>query len=70
MVLVSSESPFVSLVPAFAHTELAELDEVREFKADIEAFPGVKVVWQKDGVAIGDNGAEMTTSFHEISETK
>ncbi|XP_031430244.1 platelet-derived growth factor receptor alpha isoform X2 [Clupea harengus] len=64
------ESPFVSLVPAFAHTELAELDEVREFKADIEAFPGVKVVWQKDGVAIGDNGAEMTTSFHEISETK
>lgn len=67
---VSSESPFVSLVPSFTHTELAELDEVREFRADIEAFPTVNVVWHKDGVPLGGNSAEMTTSLRQISETK
>ncbi|XP_076134312.1 platelet-derived growth factor receptor alpha isoform X2 [Alosa pseudoharengus] len=64
------ESPFVSLVPDFTHTEQAELDEVREFMVDIDAFPGVNVVWHKDGVPLGGNSAEMTTNLYTISETK
>ncbi|KAL2089879.1 hypothetical protein ACEWY4_014567 [Coilia grayii] len=64
------ETPFVSMVPSFTHTELAELDEVREFRVDIDAFPDVKVIWQKDGVAVGDNAAEMTTTFRQTGETK
>ncbi|XP_063057400.1 platelet-derived growth factor receptor alpha isoform X2 [Engraulis encrasicolus] len=64
------ETPFVTMVPSFTHTELAELDEVREFSVDIDAFPDVKVIWQKDGVAVGDNAAEMTSTFRQMGETK
>uniref|UniRef100_A0AAY4DTN5 Platelet-derived growth factor receptor alpha n=1 Tax=Denticeps clupeoides TaxID=299321 RepID=A0AAY4DTN5_9TELE len=64
------ESPFVSLAPAFTPLEVAELDEVREFKVDVEAFPGVRVAWLKDGLSLGENSAEITTSLRQISETR
>lgn len=67
---VFSESPFVSLVPRFSDTELAELDEVREFRADIDAFPTVSVFWHKDGVPLNGNSAEMTAGLYQITDTK
>uniref|UniRef100_A0AAY4DUE5 receptor protein-tyrosine kinase n=1 Tax=Denticeps clupeoides TaxID=299321 RepID=A0AAY4DUE5_9TELE len=66
----NEKSPFVSLAPAFTPLEVAELDEVREFKVDVEAFPGVRVAWLKDGLSLGENSAEITTSLRQISETR
>ncbi|XP_034036396.1 platelet-derived growth factor receptor alpha [Thalassophryne amazonica] len=63
------EKEFVSLRPQFRSHETAELDEVREFQADIDSFPSAHVMWLKDGLPLSDVTAEITTSLRQISET-
>ncbi|XP_076873224.1 platelet-derived growth factor receptor alpha isoform X2 [Brachyhypopomus gauderio] len=64
------ETEFVSVVPMFGALETARLDDVREFRVDIEALPAPKVTWFKDGVVLGDVSAEIATSTRPISETR
>ncbi|XP_076008962.1 platelet-derived growth factor receptor alpha [Genypterus blacodes] len=64
------ESPFVTLQPEFNVREWADLDEVREFRADVDSFPGARVTWFKDGLPLGDVTAEITTSLRQLSETR
>ncbi|XP_071395167.1 platelet-derived growth factor receptor alpha [Centroberyx affinis] len=64
------ESAFVSLWPEFSSQESAELDEVREFRADIDSFPSVRVTWLKDGLPLNDVTAEITASLRKLSETR
>ncbi|XP_060884998.1 platelet-derived growth factor receptor alpha [Labrus mixtus] len=60
---------FLSIRPEFREYESAELDEVREFRALISAFPNAQVTWLKDGVPLSDVTAEITTSLRQLSET-
>ncbi|XP_051951302.1 platelet-derived growth factor receptor alpha [Xyrauchen texanus] len=60
---------FVHLNPEFGAMETAMLDEVREFRVDIESFPAPKVTWLKDGSILGDVAAEINTNLLTISET-
>uniref|UniRef100_A0A8C1IHP6 Platelet-derived growth factor receptor alpha n=1 Tax=Cyprinus carpio TaxID=7962 RepID=A0A8C1IHP6_CYPCA len=48
--------------------ETARLDEVREFRVDIQSFPAPKVIWLKDGSVLGDVAAEITTNLLKIDE--
>uniref|UniRef100_G3PMK7 receptor protein-tyrosine kinase n=1 Tax=Gasterosteus aculeatus aculeatus TaxID=481459 RepID=G3PMK7_GASAC len=66
--IVSGEtSEFLSVWPQFGEDESAELDEVREFRAEISAFPAARVTWLKDGVALSDVTAEI--GLRQLSET-
>ncbi|XP_040040687.2 platelet-derived growth factor receptor alpha [Gasterosteus aculeatus] len=60
-------SEFLSVWPQFGEDESAELDEVREFRAEISAFPAARVTWLKDGVALSDVTAEI--GLRQLSET-
>uniref|UniRef100_A0A8C2ZRE5 Platelet-derived growth factor receptor alpha n=2 Tax=Cyclopterus lumpus TaxID=8103 RepID=A0A8C2ZRE5_CYCLU len=62
-------SEFMSVRPEFSEYESAELDEVREFRAEISSFPGARVTWLKDGVPLGDVTAEISTSLRQLGET-
>ncbi|XP_068448927.1 platelet-derived growth factor receptor alpha isoform X2 [Clinocottus analis] len=62
-------SEFMSVWPEFSEYESAELDEVREFRAEISSFPGASVTWLKDGVPLSDVTAEISTSLRKLSET-
>ncbi|KAI4828770.1 hypothetical protein KUCAC02_022846 [Chaenocephalus aceratus] len=62
-------SRFLSITPEFGEYESAELDEVREFRAEISAFPSAHVTWLKDGIPLSDVTAEITTSLRQLSET-
>ncbi|XP_072246068.1 platelet-derived growth factor receptor alpha [Leuresthes tenuis] len=62
-------SEFLSIQPEFREYEFAELDEVREFRAEINSFPDVRVTWLKDGIPLSDVSAEISTSLRQISET-
>uniref|UniRef100_A0A668A048 Platelet-derived growth factor receptor alpha n=1 Tax=Myripristis murdjan TaxID=586833 RepID=A0A668A048_9TELE len=64
------ESAFVSLWPEFSSQESAELDEVKEFRADIDSFPKARVTWLKDGLPLNDVTAEITTSLRQLNETR
>uniref|UniRef100_A0A8C4GW42 Platelet-derived growth factor receptor alpha n=1 Tax=Dicentrarchus labrax TaxID=13489 RepID=A0A8C4GW42_DICLA len=64
---VSSE--FLAVQPEFGEYESAELDEVREFRAEINSFPSVRVTWLKDGIPLSDVTAEISTSLRQLSET-
>ncbi|KAL1022590.1 hypothetical protein UPYG_G00029630 [Umbra pygmaea] len=64
------EKPFVSLHPAFLSQETAELDEVREFRTDIDSFPSSQVTWLKDGLPLNDVAAEISTTIQQVSETR
>ncbi|KAL6486112.1 hypothetical protein MHYP_G00055040 [Metynnis hypsauchen] len=64
------EREFVSVSPAFDSMETAKLDDVREFRVDIDALPTPKVTWLKDGIVLGDVSAEIVTSLRTISETR
>ncbi|KAI5090427.1 platelet-derived growth factor receptor alpha [Silurus meridionalis] len=68
--IIVYEMEFVSLSPMFAPVETAKLNDVREFRLDIEALPAPKVTWLKDGIVLGDIAAEFTTSLRPISETR
>ncbi|XP_054458592.1 platelet-derived growth factor receptor alpha [Anoplopoma fimbria] len=59
----------MSVRPEFGEYESAELDEVREFKAEISSFPSAHVTWLKDGVPLSDVTAEISTSLRQLSET-
>ncbi|KAL1254660.1 hypothetical protein QQF64_016889, partial [Cirrhinus molitorella] len=59
---------FVRINPSTAPVEIASLDEVREFRVDIQSFPAPKVTWLKDGLVLGDVAAEITTSLSKIDE--
>lgn len=63
-------SRFLSITPEFGEYESAELDEVREFRAEISAFPSAHVTWLKDGIPLSDVTAEITTSLRQLSETR
>ncbi|KAJ7986489.1 hypothetical protein DPEC_G00340410 [Dallia pectoralis] len=64
------EGSFLHLHPAFLPQESAELDEVREFRADIDSFPGAQVTWLKDGLPLNDVAAETTSSIRQVSDTR
>lgn len=66
----STESPFLSISPQFAQYESAELDEVREFRAEISSFPVARATWLKGGVPLGDVTAEISTNLQQLSETR
>uniref|UniRef100_A0A3B4VLT7 Platelet-derived growth factor receptor alpha n=1 Tax=Seriola dumerili TaxID=41447 RepID=A0A3B4VLT7_SERDU len=53
---------FMSIQPQFREYESAELDEVREFRAEISSFPTARVTWLKDGNPLGDVTAEISTN--------
>ncbi|KAL6107560.1 pdgfra [Pungitius sinensis] len=60
-------SEFLSVWPEFSEYESAELDEVREFRAEISSFPAARVTWLKDGAPLGDVTAEI--GLRQLSET-
>uniref|UniRef100_A0AAQ5XLU1 Platelet-derived growth factor receptor alpha n=1 Tax=Amphiprion ocellaris TaxID=80972 RepID=A0AAQ5XLU1_AMPOC len=60
---------FMSIQPEFREYESADLDEVREFRAQINSFPSARVTWLKDGIPLSDVTAEISTSLRQISET-
>ncbi|XP_027146144.1 platelet-derived growth factor receptor alpha isoform X2 [Larimichthys crocea] len=62
-------SEFLTIWPKFGEYESAELDEVREFKAEISSFPSAHVTWLKDGIPLSDVTAEISTSLRQVSET-
>ncbi|XP_035509000.1 platelet-derived growth factor receptor alpha [Morone saxatilis] len=62
-------SEFLTVQPEFREYEWAELDEVREFRAEINSFPSVRVTWLKDGIPLSDVTAEISTSLQQLSET-
>lgn len=62
-------SEFMSVYPEFREYESADLDEVREFRAEISSFPGARVTWLKDGVPLSDVTAEISTTLRQLSET-
>ncbi|KAM9848951.1 platelet-derived growth factor receptor alpha [Aulostomus maculatus] len=64
------ESEFLFLRPEFRVHESAELDEVREFRAEINSFPSAHVTWLKDGLPLSDVTAEISTSLRQVSETR
>ncbi|XP_019752641.1 platelet-derived growth factor receptor alpha [Hippocampus comes] len=64
------EREFLFLRPEFGSQESAELDEVREFRAEIDSFPGSRVTWLKDGLPLSDVTAEISTSLRQVSETR
>lgn len=64
------ESEFMFLRPEFSVHESAELDEVREFRAEIESFPSVRVTWLKDNLPLRDVTAEIATNLRQLSETR
>lgn len=66
----SAESAFLSISPQFAQYESAELDEVREFRAQISSFPAARATWLKGGVPLGDVTAEISTSLQQLTETR
>lgn len=63
-------SEFLTIWPKFGEYESAELDEVREFKAEISSFPSAHVTWLKDGIPLSDVTAEISTSLRQVSETR
>ncbi|TMS20407.1 Platelet-derived growth factor receptor alpha [Larimichthys crocea] len=65
----SAGSEFLTIWPKFGEYESAELDEVREFKAEISSFPSAHVTWLKDGIPLSDVTAEISTSLRQVSET-
>uniref|UniRef100_A0A8C1DX13 Platelet-derived growth factor receptor alpha n=1 Tax=Cyprinus carpio carpio TaxID=630221 RepID=A0A8C1DX13_CYPCA len=66
--LSCAESEFVRINPVTGPVETARLDEVREFRVDIQSFPAPKVIWLKDGSVLGDVAAEITTNLLKIDE--
>lgn len=66
----STESAFLTISPRFAQYESAELDEVREFRAEISSFPAARATWLKDGVPLGEVTAEISTSLQQLTETR
>uniref|UniRef100_A0A3B5AQL0 Platelet-derived growth factor receptor alpha n=1 Tax=Stegastes partitus TaxID=144197 RepID=A0A3B5AQL0_9TELE len=68
-IMSNETSEFMSIQPEFQEYESAELDEVREFRAQISCFPSARVTWLKDGIPLSDVTAEISTSLRQISET-
>uniref|UniRef100_A0A672LUS4 Platelet-derived growth factor receptor alpha n=2 Tax=Sinocyclocheilus grahami TaxID=75366 RepID=A0A672LUS4_SINGR len=60
---------FVHINPVIGPVETTRLDEVREFRVDIQSFPAPKVTWLKDGSVLGDVAAEITTNLLKIDES-
>uniref|UniRef100_A0A6Q2XR39 receptor protein-tyrosine kinase n=1 Tax=Esox lucius TaxID=8010 RepID=A0A6Q2XR39_ESOLU len=60
-----TERPFVSLHPRFTSQESAELDEVKDFQAEIDSFPSAQVTWLKDGLPLNDVAAEIITTIQQ-----
>uniref|UniRef100_A0A671M085 Platelet-derived growth factor receptor alpha n=1 Tax=Sinocyclocheilus anshuiensis TaxID=1608454 RepID=A0A671M085_9TELE len=64
-----ADHEFVHINPVIGPVETTRLDEVREFRVDIQSFPAPKVTWLKDGLVLGDVAAEITTNLLNIDET-
>ncbi|XP_055021037.1 platelet-derived growth factor receptor alpha [Boleophthalmus pectinirostris] len=64
------EREFLDIKPEFSAFETAELDEVREFRAEISALSSPRVTWLKEGLPLGDVTAEISTSLRQIGETR
>ncbi|KAL4635447.1 platelet-derived growth factor receptor alpha [Arapaima gigas] len=63
------EKDFISLEPTFPQMQFAELDEVKEFTVNFDAFPKARVTWLKDGEVLTDNH-EATSRIRHINETR
>uniref|UniRef100_A0A8C6UJN2 Platelet-derived growth factor receptor alpha n=1 Tax=Neogobius melanostomus TaxID=47308 RepID=A0A8C6UJN2_9GOBI len=59
-------SEFLDIYPEFAAFETAELDEVHEFKAEIDTLPSARVTWLKDGLPLSDVTAEISTTIRQL----
>uniref|UniRef100_A0A671YEX1 Platelet-derived growth factor receptor alpha n=1 Tax=Sparus aurata TaxID=8175 RepID=A0A671YEX1_SPAAU len=68
-IITNDTGEFMSILPEFGEYESAELDEVREFRAEISSFPSARVTWLKDGIPLSDVTAEISTSLRQLSET-
>uniref|UniRef100_A0A672LU34 receptor protein-tyrosine kinase n=1 Tax=Sinocyclocheilus grahami TaxID=75366 RepID=A0A672LU34_SINGR len=64
-----ADHEFVHINPVIGPVETTRLDEVREFRVDIQSFPAPKVTWLKDGSVLGDVAAEITTNLLKIDES-
>lgn len=60
----------MSIKPLFKEYESAQLDEVREFRAEITSFPTAHVTWLKGGIPLSNVTAEISTSLRQLSETR
>lgn len=65
-----ADHEFVHINPVIGPVETTRLDEVREFRVDIQSFPAPKVTWLKDRSVLGDVAAEITTNLLKINETR
>ncbi|CAL8255198.1 unnamed protein product [Merluccius merluccius] len=62
--------PLLSMDAEFDAVESAELDEVKEFRAEVHSFPSARITWLKDGLPLDDMAAEIGTSLRQLSETR
>ncbi|KAA0708701.1 Platelet-derived growth factor receptor alpha [Triplophysa tibetana] len=63
------EGDFVFISPAFGPVETVTLDEVSEYRIDIESLPAPKVTWIKDGTVLGNVAMEISTRVVKTGET-
>ncbi|CAK6956108.1 platelet-derived growth factor receptor alpha [Scomber scombrus] len=70
LVVTVYENEFMYFRPEFSVRESAELDEVREFRAEIDSFPSARVTWLKDGLPLSYVTAEISSSLRQLSETR
>ncbi|XP_057209767.1 platelet-derived growth factor receptor alpha isoform X2 [Triplophysa rosa] len=63
------EHEFVFIGRAFGPVETVTLDEVPEFRINIESLPAPKVTWIKDGTVLGNIAAEISTRLVKTGET-
>uniref|UniRef100_A0AAQ5Y061 Platelet-derived growth factor receptor alpha n=1 Tax=Amphiprion ocellaris TaxID=80972 RepID=A0AAQ5Y061_AMPOC len=62
-------SEFMSIQPEFREYESADLDEVREFRAQINSFPSARVTWLKDGIPLSDVTLQLQSIFLSTFQT-
>lgn len=65
-----AEREFVFIASAFGPVETVMLDEVPEYRVNIESLPAPKVTWIKDGTVLGNVAAEISTRVVRTGETR
>ena len=66
----TAAGPLLSMDAEFDAVESAELDEVKEFQAEVHSFPSARITWLKDGLPLDDMAAKIDTSLRQLSETR
>ncbi|CAL8309401.1 unnamed protein product [Lota lota] len=70
LIITVYAGPFVTVAPEFGSLESAELDEVKEFRAEVDSFPAAHITWLKDGLPLDDVAAEIGTTLRQLSQTR